>query len=205
VTAASASASAAAAPPAELVVVVGTDHHPFDRLVAWVDRWLAGRGASAPSCLMQYGTSRPPTATPGRSVIGHAGLAAALSCAAVVVSHGGPATIMEARHAGRLPIVVPRRHFLGEHVDDHQLVFVRRLAADGLVRLCEHEEALLATLDEAHADPAAFAIESTRDAAEMLGAIRRTGQLIDGLAAAAAGSRRGARRRIARFAEEQRS
>lgn len=190
---------------AELVVVVGTDHHPFDRLVGWVDRWLADRGDSAPACLLQYGSSRPPTATPGRSVIGHDELADALSSATVVVSHGGPATIMEARHAGRLPIVVPRRQALGEHVDDHQYVFARRLAADGLVRLCEHEEALVAALDEAQADPPAFAVESTRDAAETLAAVQQTGRLIDGLAAAAAGSRRGARRRIARFAEEHRS
>ncbi|MGH8974585.1 MAG: glycosyltransferase, partial [Acidimicrobiia bacterium] len=41
-------------------VTVGTDHHPFDRLVAWADAWMAvGRNEGAP-CLIQSGTSAPP-------------------------------------------------------------------------------------------------------------------------------------------------
>jgi hypothetical protein len=46
-----------------LLVTVGTDHHPFDRLVRWVDGWLASsprRHDSGLTCLMQTGTAAPP-------------------------------------------------------------------------------------------------------------------------------------------------
>src|SRR6185312_1027562 len=39
---------------------VGTDHHPFHRLVRWLDDWYALDGASRTRCLIQTGTSEPP-------------------------------------------------------------------------------------------------------------------------------------------------
>ena len=59
--------------------------------------------------------------------------------AAVVVCHGGPGTIMLAATMGKRPIVVPRRKAAGEHVDDHQHAFTRRIAADGAIILAESE------------------------------------------------------------------
>jgi UDP-N-acetylglucosamine transferase subunit ALG13 len=77
--------------------------------------------------------------------------------AAVVVCHGGPGTILGARHLGAVPIVVPRQHRLGEHVDDHQVAFARRLAAaGGGIHLAETETELHRLLDRVAADPAAF-------------------------------------------------
>ena len=51
--------------------------------------------------------------------------------ARVFVCHAGVGSIVLARRFGHRPIVVPRRHHLGEHVDDHQLSLARRLAAPG--------------------------------------------------------------------------
>jgi UDP-N-acetylglucosamine transferase subunit ALG13 len=51
----------------------------------------------------------------------------------VVVTHGGPGTILEASSAGHRPVVVPRQRSYGEHVDDHQLRFAKRLAEDGMI------------------------------------------------------------------------
>lgn len=48
--------------------------------------------------------------------------------ARVVVTHGGPATIMQVLALGKVPIVVPRQARHGEHVDDHQVQFARRIA-----------------------------------------------------------------------------
>ena len=42
-----------------LLVTVGTDHHPFDRLVRWAEAWLDGHPGRL-RCLMQTGTSAPP-------------------------------------------------------------------------------------------------------------------------------------------------
>jgi diacylglycerol kinase (ATP) len=79
-------------PPAAplLLVTVGTDHHPFDRLVRWVDGWLDGETGQAAGlrCLMQTGTSAPPGGSggpPGGSP-GASGVRAALG---VVPAGGG--------------------------------------------------------------------------------------------------------------------
>ena len=66
-----------------------------------------------------------------------------------MVTHGGPATIMEARAAGHLPVAVPRRPDLGEMVDGHQLRFARKLRAEGLAVVCETEEEFRSALDRA--------------------------------------------------------
>ena len=62
-----------------------------------------------------------------------------MAAADVVVTHGGPATITEARRTGGTPVCVPRDPKLGEHVDDHQQRFARFLAERGLVQLVETE------------------------------------------------------------------
>jgi UDP-N-acetylglucosamine transferase subunit ALG13 len=90
--------------------------------------------------------------------------------AAAVVCHGGPGTILGAKHAGAVPIVVPRQHRLGEHVDDHQVRFSRRLAAEGGVYLAESEGDLHRLLDRVVAEPAAFRAERER---------RRTAPAVD--------------------------
>lgn len=54
--------------------------------------------------------------------------------ARIVVCHGGPGSIMGALAAGKSPLVVPRDPRLREHVDDHQIRFVRWLAERAPIR-----------------------------------------------------------------------
>jgi UDP-N-acetylglucosamine transferase subunit ALG13 len=136
-------------------VSVGTDHHPFDRLVEWVDAWLP----DGTQCVVQYGTSAPPRRAEGVAYLDHGALTDLLEEAAVVVSHGGPATITECRRHGRRPIVVPRSPARGEHVDDHQERFCARMAAKGLIGTAADEESFRALLDHALSSPGDFAVE----------------------------------------------
>lgn len=119
-----------------LLVLLGTDHHPFDRLPRWVESWLDEFGADAPGVLVQHGFTAPPTVSRARAryvpLLGHADLASMLSRAPAVVCHGGPGTIADCRHAGLLPVVAPRSAAMGEHEDDHQLLYMRRVHRDGL-------------------------------------------------------------------------
>lgn len=57
--------------------------------------------------------------------------------ARAVVSHAGVGSILVALANGKQPIVIPRVKKLGEAVDDHQLIFARRFAAEGFVTLAE--------------------------------------------------------------------
>src|SRR5439155_7606154 len=103
------------------------DHHPFDRLVAWIDSWIASRPGQV-RCRMQTGTSLPPRHAAFSDYLSPAELEAAMNEAAAVVCHAGPGSIMMCRRLGKKPIVVPRRADLGEIVDSHQLLFASRIA-----------------------------------------------------------------------------
>jgi UDP-N-acetylglucosamine transferase subunit ALG13 len=134
-----------------VLVTVGTEHYPFDRLVGWVDRWREARSEDEVRFVVQYGVSHPPAA--GADVLAHdylpfPDMLEAIGSADAVVTHGGTGSVMLARHAGAVPIVVPRRHDLHEHVDDHQLAFARRLGARGDCDTVESEQRLHELLDD---------------------------------------------------------
>ncbi len=53
--------------------------------------------------------------------------------AAAVITHAGVGSVLCARREGHTPLVVPRRHDLGEHVDEHQAELTRALEERGSV------------------------------------------------------------------------
>lgn len=169
-----------------VLVAVGTDKHPFDRLVDWLREWH-DEVAGEVRLTVQHGHTRADDLPDAVPFLGHAELQAAMAGADLVVCHGGPATILEARRHGHLPIVVPRDPTRGEHVDDHQLLFARRLGAAGLVALCESRQELLDTLAAGLADRARFTVAVDAGAADgRRAAVRRVGVIVEDLVAAAA-------------------
>lgn len=179
--------------PGPVLAVVGTDVHAFDRLMTWLERWHAGfAGDTAPELIVQYGHSRTPALPGAVPFLGHEELQRAMAEASIVISHGGPATITEARRNGHLPIVVPRNPEHREHVDNHQQLFARRLGAAGMVRLCETEAELIEALDKGVADPSAYALAADSRARESRAeAVARVGRIVEDLVAQR--SRRGGR------------
>jgi len=180
-----------------LVAVVGTDYHRFDRLIGWIDDWLR-RQHPAPRAVVQHGRSAPPVRAEGQSLIAHSTLQELMASATVVITHGGPATIIEARRLGRRPIVVPRDPTLHEHVDGHQQRFSRWLAAQDLVTLCETERELMSALDAAVADPTAYLLSTEAspggavasvNASPTEAAVARVGEILDVLIAGKPGRR----------------
>lgn len=147
------------APRYSVVVTVGTDHHPFPRLVGWIHRWADAHPDV--SVLLQLGTTPPPAPLPSVHAVAllpHQDLVAAMAEADVVIAQGGPGGIMDARSVGRQPVAVPRRGDLGEHVDDHQVRFTAWMADRGLVNLATDEAAVIAELEAGLADPARLRI-----------------------------------------------
>jgi UDP-N-acetylglucosamine transferase subunit ALG13 len=141
---------------AQIVVTVGTDHHPFDRLIEWTNDWLCRHPGQASSVFVQCGSASAAPACPASRFLDVGQLRALLDGADVLVSHGGPASIADAWARGQLPIVVPRRPELGEHVDDHQVDFCAKVAELGRVRLASTAAEFAGLLDEASADHSAF-------------------------------------------------
>jgi UDP-N-acetylglucosamine transferase subunit ALG13 len=159
-----------------VVVAVGTDHHPFTRVIGWVDRWLARGGADRSETVVQYGTAPAPKWGRAVAYLEHKDFTDLVARATVVVCHGGPATIAECRRLGRVPVVVPRRPEYGEHVDNHQVLFSSRLADKKLVHVATTEEELAGLLDAGLADPGRFAVDL--DERPIEAAVRRFEELV---------------------------
>jgi UDP-N-acetylglucosamine transferase subunit ALG13 len=119
---------------------VGTDQHPFDRMVRWLDRIAAGTPDL--QCVIQYGTSTTPAFASGIDYLNHGQLLSWIDRADVVITHGGPASIVQVRERHGRPIVIARDPRRGEHVDRHQLEFAAMLARRDAISLASSAEEL---------------------------------------------------------------
>ena len=161
-----------------VLVTVGTTHHVFDRLMDWLESWLAGHPGQV-RMIVQHGTSRLPKGAEGFAMCSHDEIVSLTERSDVVITQGGPGGIMDSRYCGIMPIVVPRRPQLNEVVDDHQVLFCRQLAGAGMIRLASSEAELHAALDVALRDPAALRIQAGSE--HVAAAVERTGMLIEDL------------------------
>ncbi len=136
-----------------ILVTVGTNETPFDRLLKALD----DREEDGEELLVQHGPSPVrPLGAEYVDFLPYDELADSIRRARVVVTHAGVGSIMTALANGKRPIVVPRLARYGEAVDDHQVGLGRRLAAEGLVTCAETGEELLRALAE---PPAATTLE----------------------------------------------
>jgi UDP-N-acetylglucosamine transferase subunit ALG13 len=112
---------------------VGTHEDAFNRLVDALDALVESGVLKGEPVQMQRGYSKEAKNFPSEAMMPFDAVQQAMKEARIVITHGGPATIMQALSHGKIPIVVPRNPQFGEHVDGHQLQFARRLAARVLV------------------------------------------------------------------------
>ncbi|RKS71324.1 UDP-N-acetylglucosamine transferase subunit ALG13 [Motilibacter peucedani] len=154
-------------------VTVGSDYHPFSRLISWVDGWMADGGSQRARCIMQYGTAPAPAHAEGEAFMGHDLVLSLMRSSTAIVAQGGPMTLIESRRQGRLPIAVPRTASLGEVVDDHQHAFCAHLHAQGHAVLATDEESVRRLLDEAVAAPAKFRVDVTAEGQQVDEAVER--------------------------------
>lgn len=137
-------------PRVRLLALVGTDHHPFDRMIELVDEVIARFTATgvAIEALVQFGTAAPPTRAAGKQYLAKEAVLAEILAADIVLSHGGPSTIVEILRSGQLPLVMPRDPERGEHVDGHQQRFARHMANQELVQLLDSADELEAAISK---------------------------------------------------------
>lgn len=108
-----------------ILVTVGTHQDPFDRLVDALADLPADR------LVVQYGNGRPPAAAAvAKPFMAFAELRGWFERADAVVTHAGVGSFLMAWREGHTPLIVPRRHSFGEHVDDHQVDLCRALETE---------------------------------------------------------------------------
>lgn len=111
-----------------ILATVGTHEDPFDRLLGELER-LCAEGVLDEEVVCQSGYCTLET----RHVQTHKQLPfdelqGLMSRARIIITHGGPASIMQALAHGTIPIVVPRQADFGEHVDNHQCRFAEKMS-----------------------------------------------------------------------------
>lgn len=154
-----------------LFVSVGTDHHRFDRLIDWVDEWVTLHPDRV-GYVLQHGYSRPSELALNHAILAQSEVMAILRETPIIVTQGGPGSIVDARLAGRLPIAVPRHHSLREVVDDHQVAFCDVMEASGHCLVADTRDRLHELLELALQNPMGFSrdapvIGATATAAEL--------------------------------------
>lgn len=131
-----------------IFVTVGTHEQPFDRLVREIDE-LKGKGIIQEEIFIQTGYStHVPRFCRYEKLLSFDNMTTKAREARIVITHGGPGSIMTALYNGKIPIVVPRRKSCAEHVDDHQVRFVKQLEDRGRIIAVYEVEKLRAAIRE---------------------------------------------------------
>lgn len=124
-----------------IFVTVGTHEQPFDRLVKAVDDLKMG-GTIGDDVFIQTGFSTyEPRCCQWKRLLPCDQMWQKVREARIVITHGGPASFMMPLQIGKIPIVVPRQEKFHEHVNDHQVNFIRQVAGKiGIIPVMDADE-----------------------------------------------------------------
>lgn len=127
-----------------IFVTVGTHHQPFERLLN------ALGSLDGDELVVQYGPgAAPPGVARAEAFMPFEAMVECFREAETVVTHAGVGSILCARREGHTPLVVPRQHKLGEHVDEHQAELTRALEERGSVVAVWDVDDLTASIEAA--------------------------------------------------------
>ena len=117
-----------------IFATVGTHEDPFNRLLQALDDLVASGKLEDEEVVCQSGYCDidAPNVT-CHTQLPFDDLQALMRDARIIITHGGPASIMQALAHGKIPIVVPRQADFGEHVDNHQCRFAEKMSNRVLV------------------------------------------------------------------------
>lgn len=121
-----------------ILVVVGTQKFPFNRLLKKIDEWIIQEGIDE-QIIAQIGYSTyKPQKYMAFDFLDEEKFGEYIDACDVLITHGGLGSILNGIKAKKKVIVVPRLKKYNEHVDDHQYEIARAFAELGYVCLCEN-------------------------------------------------------------------
>lgn len=117
-----------------IFVTVGTHEQQFNRLVEYIDD-LKCEGIIEEEVVIQTGFSTyEPSHCTWQKLYSYNEMIKFVNDARIVVTHGGPSSFIMPLQVGKIPIVVPRQKAYEEHVNNHQVEFVKHVAKNmGLI------------------------------------------------------------------------
>jgi UDP-N-acetylglucosamine transferase subunit ALG13 len=121
---------------------------PFDRLIRAVDEWAGSRGRF--DVLAQIGASSfRPKNIEFTKFLEPSEFNRVIRAASVVIAHAGMGSIISALEIGKPIVVMPRRGFLRETRNDHQLATAERFGSRGRVIVADNQKDFAQKLDYA--------------------------------------------------------
>jgi UDP-N-acetylglucosamine transferase subunit ALG13 len=116
-----------------ILVTVGTEKFPFDRLMGWVELLLAHDLLGEEEVVVQYGTCTViPEGTRVYRLLREQDFQQLVQRARLVIAHCGEGTVLLLDGLDTPFLLVPRSHRYQEHVDDHQVELAQALASLGV-------------------------------------------------------------------------
>lgn len=110
-----------------IFVTVGTHEQQFNRLIEYIDE-LKYSGEITEEVIIQIGYfTNEPHYCKWSKLLTYNEMVNYVSNARLVITHGGPSSIIMPLQIGKIPIVVPRQKQFNEHVNDHQIAFVKEV------------------------------------------------------------------------------
>lgn len=111
-----------------IFVTVGTHEQQFNRLVKKIDE-LKRQGIIKEEVVIQTGFSTyEPRYCRWKKMLPYKEMQKLIDEARIVITHGGPSSFITPLQKGKIPVVVPRRKQYDEHVNDHQVEFVKMVS-----------------------------------------------------------------------------
>ncbi|WP_270333578.1 glycosyltransferase [Ligilactobacillus acidipiscis] len=108
-----------------IFVTVGTHEQPFNRLVKKMD--LIAKDLNEKVIIQSgYSTYMPKYAT-FKKFMDYENIKKNYNNARIIITHGGPSSFLDAIQLGKIPIVVPRQKKYGEHINNHQVEFCKKV------------------------------------------------------------------------------
>lgn len=111
-----------------IFVTVGTHEQQFNRLIKEVDS-LKEQGKIKEDVVIQTGYSTyEPKYCQHQKIFPYEEMQRYIAEASIVITHGGPSSFIAPLQIKKIPVVVPRQRKFDEHVNDHQVEFVKEVS-----------------------------------------------------------------------------
>ncbi len=150
-------------------VTVGNDKKPFTRLLQAVTE-LAPR-LPAPVIVQHGHTPFADARCQPFAFLGMDEFERQLREASLLITHAGAGSILGAIQARKVPIVVPRRAGMHEHVNDHQIELAAQLETTGRIVVVQDVAMLAQAVDAAMEKQARLNTDKTDAGAALIAAV----------------------------------
>lgn len=111
-----------------IFVTVGTHEQPFNRLLKEIDKLVADSIIQERVIIQTGYSDYIPKNCEWHKFLSLQEMTENIEKARIVITHGGPASFIAPLQINKIPIVVPRQEKYGEHINNHQIDFVKLIS-----------------------------------------------------------------------------